>query len=77
MKQNCPECGTALVVETSSFTGQKMREYECPACHWEHTEDMGVATWKAMSDAYEEEEKEQEKKEKEKGLVKRLLGKRQ
>ena len=75
MIQNCPKCGTTLDIESSTLTGRKMREYWCPACHWSRTDDLGVALWKVMSEANEEQEREQAKKKKEKGLIKRLLGK--
>jgi hypothetical protein len=55
----CTKCG-ALMDQTdkNTMTGRVIREYECRTCGHSDWEDDGVALWKVLHDAREEDEAE-------------------
>ena len=55
----CTKCG-ALMDQTdkNTMTGRVIREYECRNCGHTDWEDDGVALWKVLHDAREEDEAE-------------------
>jgi DNA-directed RNA polymerase subunit M/transcription elongation factor TFIIS len=55
----CTKC-SALMDQTdkNTMTGRVIREYECRTCGHTDWEDDGVALWKVMHDAREEDEAE-------------------
>jgi hypothetical protein len=55
----CTKCG-ALMDQTdkNTMTGRVIREYACRSCGHSDWEDDGVALWKVLHDAREEDEAE-------------------
>ena len=55
----CTKCG-ALMDQTdkNTMTGRVIREYACRTCGHSDWEDDGVALWKVLHDAREEDEAE-------------------
>jgi predicted nucleic acid-binding Zn-ribbon protein len=55
----CTKCGELMdQTDKNSFSGRVIREYECRKCGHTDWEDDGVALWKVMHDAREEDEAE-------------------
>ena len=53
---NCPKCGQAMdLFEKDTSSGRDMRTYLCRPCHEYVDADNGIALWKAISDAREED----------------------
>jgi hypothetical protein len=55
----CTNCG-ALMDQTdkNTMSGRVIREYECRKCGHSDWEDDGIALWKVLHDAREEDEAE-------------------
>ncbi|MFZ0338491.1 MAG: hypothetical protein WAL45_10695 [Terracidiphilus sp.] len=55
----CTKCGAAMhQTDKNTMSGRVIREYECRACGHNDWEDDGVALWKVMHDAREQDEAE-------------------
>ena len=53
----CAKCGTLMdQTDKNTMTGRDLREYECRKCGHTDWADEGVALWKVMHDAREEDE---------------------
>lgn len=54
-ERRCPACGGG-VEEFDKFTGlgRDIRFLRCVSCSWSASLDVGIATWKAMSEAKNE-----------------------
>lgn len=53
---DCPKCGKAMCLEDKdTSSGRDMRTYYCDRCRESHIVDNGIALWKALSDAREDE----------------------
>ena len=51
----CQKCGAQMAFAgKDTFSGREIREYRCPACGHEDSEDRGVAMWVYMQDASRE-----------------------
>lgn len=51
----CPKCGEAVEeLNRETDSGHDVRFYKCSACSWGDFVDVGVALWKALSDAKKE-----------------------
>jgi hypothetical protein len=56
VERRCPKCsGRTRLVDKDTSSGRDIREYGCQACGWSHVFDVGVALWKIMSDAKNDE----------------------
>ncbi len=51
----CPKCGADVYRTKDTFSGEIWVDFSCTNCNWSAEENWGVATWKAMSDAREDE----------------------
>jgi hypothetical protein len=55
----CNKCGEPMdQTDKNTMTGRVIREYECRTCGHSDWEDDGVALWKVLHDAREEDEAE-------------------
>ncbi len=55
----CTECGAQMdQTDKNTMTGRVIREYECHKCGHSDWQDDGVALWKVMHDAREQDEAE-------------------
>jgi hypothetical protein len=55
----CTECGAVMdQTDKDSSSGRVIREYLCRNCGHTDWEDDGVALWKVLHDAHEEDEAE-------------------
>jgi hypothetical protein len=58
LKGRCPRCGEAVdELDKDTSTGRDLRFFKCSACSWSDFVDVGVALWKALSDAADKEQR--------------------
>jgi len=52
----CAKCGATMAqTDKNTMTGRVIREYECRSCGHADWKDDGVALWKVMHDASEQD----------------------
>jgi len=57
VERQCPKCGgRTRLIDKDTMSGRDMREYGCRSCGWTHVFDLGVALWKLMSNAKDDDE---------------------
>jgi transposase-like protein len=53
----CPQCGATMgLEEKDTSSGRDMRTYACSSCKERIDVDNGIALWKLLSDARNEEQ---------------------
>ena len=56
LDRRCPECGGGVEeLDKDTSSGRDIRFLSCSACPWSDFVDVGIALWKAMSEANKNE----------------------